>query len=227
MIFRDEFDGGSLDPVWRTAQYWDGDHTVVGQGELQVYDATGVWVADGMLRLTARRENKHGMSYVSGLVQTGGDDDVSGEPRFNFRFGYMEVRAKLPAGQGLWPAVWMMPASYNDANGEIDVLEMIGSEPTNANFALHRNGRREVEDWLGPNLTRTFHTIGVDWQPTYVAWYVDGVERARVTDPALICPEAMYPILNVAVGGDWAGAPDDSTPFPATMEVDYVRVWQK
>ena len=63
-------------------------------------------------------------------------------------------------------------------------------------------------------------------QPDHVAWYVDGVERARTTDPALICPEAMYPILNVAVGGDWAGAPDETTAFPATMEVDYVRVWQ-
>ena len=226
MIFRDEFAEDTLDPVWRTAQYWDHDHTVVGQGELQVYDATGVSVAGGMLRLTARREEKHGMPYVSGLVQTGGRSGVSGEPRFNFQYGYMEVRAKLPAGQGLWPAIWMMPASHDDDNGELDVLEMVGSDPTTANFALHRNGLDEVEDWAGANLTRTFHTFGVDWQPTHVVWYVDGVERARVTDPALICPEAMYPILNVAVGGDWAGAPDESTPFPATMEVDYVRVWQ-
>jgi beta-glucanase (GH16 family) len=180
-----------------------------------------------MLHLTAREETKHGMPYVSGLVQTGGNDWVSGEPRFSFTYGYMEVRAKLPSGQGLWPAIWMMPASYNDANGELDVLEVIGSEPNVANFNLHRNGLNDGEDWIGPDFSEGFHTFGVDWQPDHVSWYIDGVERARMTDPALICPEAMYPILNVAVGGDWPGAPDATTTFPATMDVDYVRVWQR
>ena len=227
LIFRDEFAGSALDPVWHTAQYWDNDYTVVGHGELQVYDETAVSVSDGMLHLTAREEAKHGMPYVSGLVQTGGNDWVSDEPRFSFTHGYMEVRAKLPSGQGLWPAIWMMPASYNDGNGELDVLEVIGSEPNVANFNLHRNGLNDGEDWVGPDFSEGFHTFGVDWQPDHVSWYVDGVERARMTDPALICPEAMYPILNVAVGGDWPGAPDATTAFPATMDVDYVRVWQR
>jgi beta-glucanase (GH16 family) len=119
----------------------------------------------------------------------------------------------------------MMPASYNDDAGEIDVLEVFGHQPRRAQFALHRNGRDEVEDWTGPDFSRDFHTYAVDWRPGRVSWYVDGVERARVTDPALICREAMYPILNLAVG-DAAGPPDGTTRFPATMEVDYVRVWQ-
>ena len=67
----------------------------------------------------------------------------------------------------------------------------------------------------------------MDWQPDQVSWYVDGVERARSRDPSLICPEAMYPVLNLAIGGDWPGPPDASTVFPATMDVDYVRVWQR
>lgn len=227
MVFRDEFDGAALGDVWHTAQYWDSDHTVVGGAELQAYDATGVSLSDGLLHLTARPDNAYGVPYVSGLVQTGGDDNVPAKPTFNFRYGYLEVRAKMPAGQGLWPAIWMMPASHDDDNGELDVLEMIGSDPTTAHFALHRNGTGTADEWLGANLSRTFHTFGVDWQPDHVSWYVDGIERARVTDPALICPEAMYPILNVAVGGDWAGVPDATTQFPASMDVDFVRVWQR
>ena len=226
MIFRDEFEGDALNDVWHTAQYWDTDYTVMGNGELQAYDATGVSVSDGMLHLTARQESKYGMPYVSGLVQSGGDDDNPAKPTFNFLYGYIEVRAKMPVGKGFFPGVWMMPASHDDENGELDVIEMIGSEPTNANFHLHRHGLEEGDDWLGADLTRTFHTFGVDWQPDHVSWFIDGVERSRITDPALICPEAMYPILNVAVGGDWPGAPDDTTVFPASMDVDYVRVWQ-
>ena len=227
MLWHDEFDGSALDPVWRTTQYWDNTRTIVGQGELEAYDASAVSVGGGMLSLTARKEEKYaGTPYVSGLVQTGGYDGVSGEPTFNFKYGYMEVRAKIPKGQGIWPAIWMMPASYNDGNGELDVLEVIGSEPNVANFSLHRSGGHNTDTWTGPDFSQDFHTYGVDWQPDHVSWYVDGVERARMTDPALICPEASYPILNVAVGGDWPGAPDSTTAFPATMQVDYVRVWQ-
>lgn len=228
MIFRDEFDAPILDPVWRTAQYWDSDHTIVGGGELQAYDASGVSVSDGVLHLTARPEEKYaGTPYVSGLVQTGGDDDDPAASKFRFLYGYLEVRAKLPAGQGLWPAIWMMPASYDDAQGELDVVEAIGSEPNVANFSLHRRGLSDGHEWLGADLTSDFHTFAVDWQADHVSWFVDGVERARTIDPALICPEAMYPILNLAVGGEWAGAPDASVPRPASMQVDFVRIWQQ
>jgi beta-glucanase (GH16 family) len=226
MIFRDEFSGDTLDPVWHTAQYWDHDSTVVGWDEMQVYDPSAVSLSGGQLHITAREEDLEGMPYVSGLIQTGGDITVSGEQKFSFLHGYLEFRAKLPRGQGFWPAVWMMPASYNDDNGELDVLEVLGSDPTRANFNLHRNGDNEGEEWVGPDFTAGFHTFGVDWQADHVTWYVDGVERARITDPSLISPEAMYPIINVALGG-WDGPPDATTPFPSTMDVDYLRVWQQ
>jgi hypothetical protein len=228
MIFADEFDGPLLSPVWRTAQHWDSDHTIVGGGELQAYDASGVSVSDGMLHLTARPEEKYeGVPYVSGLVQAGGDDGAPEVPTFSFLYGYLEVRAKLPPGQGLFPAIWMMPANYSDQDGELDVLEAIGSDPSRANFFLHRNGLVVGEEWLGANLSSGFHTFGVDWQPDHVTWYVDGVGRATITDPELICPEAMYPILNLAVGGDWPGPPDSTTPFPASLDVEFLRVWQQ
>jgi beta-glucanase (GH16 family) len=227
MIFRDEFSDDEVAPVWRTAQYWDGEVTVVGEGELQAYDPTGVSAGGGLLRLTARRDDAHGVPYVSGLVMTGGERARPTSPRFSFLYGYIEVRAKVPAGRGLWPAVWLMPASYNDDNGELDVVEVYGDEPTEARFTIHRDGESDGYDWDGPDLSAGFHTYSVDWQPDHVSWYVDGVERARTRRRGLICPEPMYPILNLAVGGPEAGRPDASTPFPATMEVDYVRVWQR
>jgi beta-glucanase (GH16 family) len=225
LVWHDEFDGDAPGRVWHTAQYWDKDHTLV-RDELQAYDATAVSVAGGMLHLTARAEAKYGRNYVSGLVQAGGVREDPGRPTFSFTFGCLEVRAKLPAGKGLWPAVWMMPASYDDRNGELDVLEVIGSRPRVAHFSLHRNGGKNTKTWTGPDFSQGFHTFAVDWRADRVTWYVDGAERARMTDKALICPEAMYPILNLAVGGDWPGAPDAATKFPATMDVDYVRVWQ-
>jgi beta-glucanase (GH16 family) len=158
---------------------------------------------------------------------TGGEKFAPASPRFSFLYGYLEVRARVPAGRGLWPAVWLMPASYDDDNGELDVVEVIGDRPSRAQFALHRRGRDLVRGWEGPDLSRDFHTYGVDWQADHVIWYVDGVERARTTDRSLICPEAMYPILNLAVGGPLAGPPDRSTRFPATFDVDYLRVWQQ
>lgn len=95
---------------------------------------------------------------------------------------------------------------------------------SNPSFTTHRRGPDEGHDWDAPDLSQDFHTFAVNWQADHIAWYVDGVERARTTRPALICREAMYPILNLAVG-DAAGPPDE-TAFPETMEVDYVRMWR-
>jgi beta-glucanase (GH16 family) len=230
LVFHDEFSAASLDPVWHPAQYWDHDQTVVGEGELEAYDPTGISLADGALRLTARRDpraqDQYGVPYVSGMVMTGGEKSLPSSPRFSFRFGYMEVRARLPAGRGLWPAIWLMPASYDDDNGELDVVELLGQDPAHARFTLHRRGRDEGHGWDGPDLSQDFHTYAVDWQSDHVSWYVDSVERARSTNPALICPEAMYPILDLAVGGP-AGTPAGETRFPASMDVDYIRIWQE
>jgi beta-glucanase (GH16 family) len=227
MIWSDEFNGTGLRPEWRPVQYWDETHTIVGHGEQQVYDATAISFSNGKLNLTARRETKYGMPYVSGLVMTGGHDDNPNHPKFNFRFGYLEVRAKLVAGQGFWPAIWMMPASYNDDNGEIDLMELTGDDPSTMYMTVHRNGGREGQSFRGPNFAQGYHTFAVDWQADRITFYVDGIVRQTVTDPELICPEAMYPIMNLAVGGEWPGPPDASTPFPSTMSIDYIRVYQK
>ena len=226
LAFHDEFTAASLDTVWHPAQYWDHDLTVVGGDELESYDPSGISVGDGMLHLTARKDDVNGVPYVSGLVMTGGEKALPASPRYSFLHGYLEVRAKIPAGKGLWPAIWMMPASFHDDNGEIDVLEAVGDDPSHASFNIHRNGRDEGHGWDGPDLSGGFHTFAVDWEADHVSWFVDGVERARTTRTSLICPEAMYPIMDLAVGGKAAGPPDATTPFPATLDVDYIRIWQ-
>jgi hypothetical protein len=225
IAFRDEFSADSLDPVWHAAQYWDHNFTVVGDGELQAYDRSGVSLSDDLLHLTARKEDTHGVPYTSGLIMTGGEKDVPASPRFSFLYGYLEVRAKLPAGKGLWPAIWMMPASFHDDVGELDVLEVFGANPARATFTIHRGDRQDGHEWDGPDLSKDFHTYGVDWQPDHIAWFVDGVEVARTTGSQWVVHEPMYPIINLAVGGRGNDPPDGSTPFPATMDVDYVRVW--
>jgi beta-glucanase (GH16 family) len=226
MIFDDEFDGTTLNPVWHTAQYWDHSVTVVGKGELEAYDASGVSVSGGQLQLTARADDQYGVPYVSGLVMTGGDQSNPAQPTFNFQYGYLEVSAKIPKGQGLWPAIWMMPASYQDQDGEIDVMEVLGGNTTQPYFTVHRFGQMEQHTLIGADLSAGFHTYGVDWEPNKITWYLDGVAVATCTNPSLIPQVPMYPIMNLAVGGDWGGPPSSTTQFPATMDIDYIRVWQ-
>jgi hypothetical protein len=226
LVFRDEFSADALDPVWHPAQYWDHNFTVVGDGELQAYDRSGLSLSDGLLHLTARKEDTHGVPYTSGLVMTGGEQALPASPRFSFLYGYLEVRAKVPAGKGLWPAVWMMPASYHDDVGELDVVEIFGGDPTRATFTAHRGSRQDGHDWVGPNLSQDFHTYGIEWAADHIAWFVDGVERARTTGTDWVVHEPMYPIIDLAVGGTGQPQPDATMPFPATMDVDYVRVWQ-
>jgi beta-glucanase (GH16 family) len=227
LVFSDEFVGTKLNPVWTPSQYWwPDDHTVVGTDELEAYDSTGVKVTHGMLELTARKESKYGEPYVSGLVQTGGKQDHPSWPQMSFLYGYIEVRAKLPAGQGFWPAIWMMPASHHDGNGEIDVMESLGNDTHTVYMTVHHGPNSQGHHYTGPDFSAGFHTFAVDWEPDHVTWYVDGVARATCSDPSLILHEAAYPILNLAVGGNWPGDPTKSTPFPSTMSIDYVRIYQ-
>jgi beta-glucanase (GH16 family) len=151
--------------------------------------------------------------------------------RFTFTYGYAEIRARVPAGVGLWSAFWLLPATHK-ARPEIDVMEIIGHEPDMLHMHFHyRDADGEQQsvggDWRGPDFSRGWHRFGVDWRPGAIVWYVDGVERFRFDDRDQIPAQPMYLLLNLAVGGDWPGEPDPSTRFPSTFEIDYVRVWQQ
>jgi beta-glucanase (GH16 family) len=165
------------------------------------------------------------------MVTTGRNtSDLSQAPRFTFQYGYAEIRARVPAGQGLWPAFWLLPATHK-SKPEIDVMEILGDTPQITRMHVHywdENGQRanDGQNWVGPDFSAGWHTFSVNWQANMIVWYVDGIERWRLTDVAAISHEPMYLLLNLAVGGDWPGAPDGTTMFPAVYEIDYVRVWQ-
>ena len=155
-----------------------------------------------------------GYRYVSGLITT--------QPAFAQTYGYFEMRARLPRGKGVWPAFWLLPADFSWPP-EIDVMESVG-DPSKYYVTVHSIAVKDsgTEATIAPE---AFHTFAVSWDPKQLVWYVDGREVKRLpTPPDLNKP--MYMLANVALGGDWAGAPDATTPFPATMSIDYIRAYR-
>ena len=238
LVFSDDFTGTELDESkWTRCYWWDWEGcTNEGNNNLQWYQPDDVYVSDGTLKLRAQIRDAEGTNeqsykYTSGMVTTGrGSSDLNESPRFAFQYGYAEMRAKVPAGKGLWPAFWLLPITH-ESKPEIDVMEILGDTPHITRMHYHyldENGRRTSpgHDWIGPNFAGDWHTYAVSWQPDAIIWYVDNIERWRYTNESTISAEPMYLILNLAVGGNWPGAPNDDTPFPSIYEIDYVRVWQ-
>jgi beta-glucanase (GH16 family) len=239
LLFSDDFDGKSLDTSkWTTCYWWDNDGcTIASNNELQWYQPDDVLVSNGILRLRAQERmitasDGNTYDYTSGMITSGRNtSDVSLPTKFVFQFGYAEIRVKIPSGKGLWPAFWMLPDDHS-SKPEIDAMEILGHDPNSIHFHVHylnSDGGRgsSGSSWAGPDFSADWHTFAVDWQPNAIIWYVDGVERWRYTDTAYIPAKPMYLLANLAVGGDWPGAPDASTPFPSYYEIDYVRVWKR
>jgi len=212
LIFNEEFSGDQLDPdTWSTEYRWGRTN----EPELQYYSPDALQVSDGILHIIADKRQMEGMDYTSGLIAS--------YDRFTFTYGYLEMRAKIPAGRGLWPAFWMH-LNDDDKSGEIDVFEFLGHEPNIIHMSYHFPELQEF--WFnGPDYSQDYHTYAVDWQPDKIVWYVDGVERARTTTE--IPNEPMYILANLAVGGDWPGSPDRNTQFPAHFDIDYIRIYQR
>jgi beta-glucanase (GH16 family) len=209
LVYSDEFNGPLDTSTWANRTPWNTNYTT---GELEYYDPANCSFTDGMMTLKSEKRSMNGYSYTSAIVTS--------LKRQKFSYGYFEMRAKLPKGQGIWPAFWLT----NDSTLEIDAMEMLGHEPNKVYMTLHRNGSQvQGRSYTGPDYSAGFHTFGVDWQPTYVKWYLDGVlaatySGAMPSDPLYIC-------LNTAVGGAWPGSPTSATQFPVEYNVDYVRVY--
>ena len=168
------------------------------------------------------------VNYLSGIITS--------YDSFKMTHGYVETRAKVPGGRGLWPAFWLLTTHYVEDVPEIDVMEFLGQDKdtlynTYHYFDIEDNYRKIstpsfqvfADDW-----TQDFHTFGMAWSPNEIIWYVDGEETHRVTDSDyIIANQAMYLIANLAVGGNWPGSPDASTQFPATFEIDYIRAYER
>lgn len=223
LLFHDEFDGPALERLWTPHQYWD-EGATAGEGD-EESDPVNVSVNHGSLELTARKDNRFAKPYTGALVQAGGIRGKS-NPTFSFLHGYIEARIRVPQGQGLWPAFWLMPASYHDANGEIDIIDNGTGNPNVLHSSAIVHGHSDQHKHPA-ELAPGFHTFAIDWEADHITWYVDGKSWAHTEDRALICAEPMYPIFDLAVGGTWGGPPNEKTHFPAVMDIDWIRIWQR
>lgn len=231
----DLFDG--LRGRWQTKFVWGG-RTIPTNQELQIYVDPGFAgasgeplglnpfsVNSGVLAVSARkadpatRAKVGGFPYLSGLLTTARS--------FQQTYGYFEVKAKMPAGAGLWPAFWLLPPE-GKWPPEIDVFEVVGSDPTRLVVSAHSgsSGKPVATSTAVavPDTSLGFHDYGVLWTPDRLAWFFDGCRVAETATPADM-HGPMYMLLNLAVGGSWAGNPDRNTPFPASLLVDRVRAF--
>src|SRR5262249_88644 len=147
-------------------------------------------------------------------------------------YGYFEARVKVPKGQGYWPAFWLLGAVGTQGVNEIDILEILGNDPTTVYTTIHWGPSYDVghqsdgKAFTGPDFSADYHVFGLQWDPDKVVWTIDGVERHSHTGDGIPTVN-MYIILNLGIGGNWPGAPDSTTPFPGYYDIDYVRGYQR
>lgn len=233
LVWRDEFNDAQLSNDW----VFDIGHGTEGWGnnELQYYRRENVSLDGKYLAITARKETYNGAPYTSSRIKT--------EGRKSFKYGRIDIRAKTPKGQGIWPALWMLGSNFQTIgwpySGEIDIMELVGGGPGKDNTVhgtLHYDNGGEYGTFSGtyslPSgiFADQFHVFSLIWDENSITWLVDDKEffTQDITDPSMSeFHQEYFLIFNVAVGGRWPGNPDSSTAFPQRMLVDYVRVFQK
>ena len=232
LVWSDEFDGGALD-----LGKWGYDLGGGGWGnnELQAYTNSNenVYLTGGNLVIQARRQSSGNNAYTSGRLLTKG--------KRNFQFGRIDVRAKLPKGKGIWPAIWMLGSEIDQNNwprcGEIDIMELRGSQPLQFLSTMHFGNStadhrlKGTTQVVSTDLSEDFHVYSVVRSKNQIRFYLDGAAQPYYTFTAADANpypfnNPFFVILNVAVGGDFDGNPDGSTTFPQQMQVDYVREYQ-
>lgn len=228
----DEFDGATLDPhTWVAETGGNG----WGNNELQYYTARpeNVRVSDGHLVIEARKERYEDREYTSARIKTAGLKERT--------YGRYEARIKIPKGQGIWPAFWMLGSDIGTTgwprSGEIDIMENIGKEPATVHGTLHGPGYSGEHAFgkpsvlAGGNFADGFHVFAVEWEPREIRWYRDGqlyhTARPELVKGDWVFEHPFFVLLNLAVGGYWPGYPDATTVLPQRMLVDYVRVYRR
>jgi beta-glucanase (GH16 family) len=223
--FSEECDGEALDgDKWVTewSVYFGEDVDFMG-------DASQVRIADGICELRAeRKRTPSGRPWASALIST--------RTKFAQKYGRFEIRAKLPRGRGLWPAFWLLPERTRHGPPEIDVMEAWTNPPgtdepdarsvsTSIHYGPDYDANLKHTIWYrSSDFTADFHDYAVEWRRGSVTMLVDGEERGRITRN--VPDEPMYVIVNLAVGNETNGRPDESTPSPSRMLVDHVRVYE-
>jgi beta-glucanase (GH16 family) len=178
-------------------------------------------LSDGLLTIEAARNAHPNDPKTAGRAYTAGM--ITSEPSFAQRYGYFEIRTKLPAGTGLWPAFWMLPADHA-VPFELDVMENHGRDPNTIYCTAHWGDGTYTLFPVKVDGVQQQRTYGVLWTSEDIVWYVDDVEVARTHNRDLNTP--MYVIAGMGVGGNWGGYPDTNTKFPAEMVVDYIRTYR-
>jgi beta-glucanase (GH16 family) len=231
LVWRDEFSGSALNTA-----FWNYETGAGGWGnnELQFYRAENNAVANGYLTITAKKENFSGSAYTSSRLTTQGKKE--------FVYGRVDIRAKVPKGQGIWPALWMLGGNISTVGwpkcGEIDIMEMIGgsNREKTVHGTLHWANASDAHAQAGGSKTLSsgmysdeFHVYSVSWDASKIKWYIDDVSFAEINiapaDLSEFHAEHFF-IFNIAVGGNWPGSPDGTTVLPQEMKVDYIRVFQ-
>lgn len=232
ITMQDEFDedGAPNSSIWT----YDIGGNGWGNNELQYYTdrSQNVAVQNGYLIITAEKENFEEASYTSARILSKG--------LFEQAYGRFEARIKLPWGQGIWPAFWLLGGDIDTNNwpncGEIDIMEYRGQNPTMVLGTVHGPGYSGGES-ISKSYSLTndrfdtgFHVFGIEWTPDYINYYVDDVLYNQITPEDVtgdwVFNKPFFIIINLAVGGSFVGSPNAETIFPQTMLVDYVRVYQ-
>ncbi|NOQ25170.1 MAG: family 16 glycosylhydrolase [Bacteroidales bacterium] len=234
LVWSDEFNGSSI-----SSTYWDYD---LGNGtggwgnqELQYYTSRSenAKVQDGNLIITAKKESYSGFDYTSARLVT--------RNKVSWKYGRIEVRANLPGGTGIWPAVWMLPEVWNYGNeswpdnGEIDIMEYVGYDPGVINASLHNHnnsGSNSITHTINiSDVEDNFHVYALEWSENKIEMFVDDTKYFTYNNPgtgweAWPWDKEFHLLINIAVGGAWGGAEGvDDEIFPQTMEIDYVKVY--
>lgn len=232
-VWQDEFNTGVVPDATKWSFETGGNGW--GNNELQFYtNGLNSNVNGGSLNITAKKETSSGRDYTSSRMITKGKGD--------WLYGRFEVKAKIPKGRGTWPAIWMLSSdnSYGNwpSSGEIDIMEHVGYDVNKVHFSVHTSaynhtrGTQKTSSKVVPAATDSFHIYRVDWTPYAVRGFIDGVSYFEFINnntgfTAWPFDKPFHLILNVAVGGNWGGVQGiDNTIFPATLQVDYVRVFK-
>ncbi|MFY0688447.1 MAG: family 16 glycosylhydrolase [Cyclobacteriaceae bacterium] len=232
LVWQDEFSAARINEQDWTFEIGTGS-SGWGNNELQYYKKENASIVDGHLVIEARNEASNGSQYTSTRMIT--------KDKQTFQYGRVDIRAVMPRGKGIWPALWMLGNNISEVSwpacGEIDIMEMIGGAETDGTThgTIHwSNGgqhayygqHKSLENGV---LNDEFHVYSIEWHENAITWFFDNEEFHSVDiTPAELSEfhEEFFFIFNVAVGGNWPGSPDHTTVFPQWMIVDYIRVFQ-
>ncbi|MFN0175511.1 MAG: family 16 glycosylhydrolase [Saprospiraceae bacterium] len=231
LIWEEEFDASALNTNNWVYELGTGN-SGWGNNESQFYRQENTSIYQGNLVIEARKENYNGAAYTSSRIITRG--------KFDFKYGRVDIRAALPSGQGIWPALWMLGSNISSIGwpscGEIDIMEIVGHEPNTLHGTAHWSALNGQHAYIGGqkiaasgSLQNEFHVYSIIWNDQEIRWLLDDQQYYSL-DITLAdrseFREKFFFIINLAVGGNWPGYPDATTVFPQHLIVDYIRVFQ-